>query len=311
MADGLNGRVAIVTGAGGGLGRAHALLLAARGAHVVVNDLGGSPDGTGADAGPAQAVVAEIVKAGGTAVANGDSVATPEGAKAIVQTALETYGRLDAVVNNAGILRDRSLAKLTQEDMDLVLDVHLKGTIYVTQAAFGVMKQAGFGRFVHTGSAAGLFGNFGQSTYSAAKMGICGFSRTLAEEGARFDITSNVIAPTARTRLTEQVLGSLADALDPELVSPLVVALLEPSCTITREVFSVGGGRYSRVFTGVTPGWYAGRALIPTPEEVAAHLEQIMSTESFTMPTSVADELQIIAAALGTTTVGTRIGASR
>jgi NAD(P)-dependent dehydrogenase (short-subunit alcohol dehydrogenase family) len=310
MSQGLDGRVVNVTGAGGGLGRSHALLLAARGASVVVNDLGGSPDGTGEAAGPAQAVVDEIVAAGGKAVANRDSVATQEGAAAIVQTAVDTFGRLDGVVNNAGILRDRTLAKLTAQDVDLVIDVHLKGTIFVSQAAFPVMKAAGFGRFVHTTSAAGLFGNFGQANYSAAKMGICGFSRTLAEEGARAGITSNVIAPLARTRLTEDLLGSLADALDPESVSPLVVALLDPACTVNREVISVGGGRFARVFTGLAPGWFAGAGAVPTVEDVTEHFDDILAVGDFTIPERATDEIGELVKVLGAvSTDGMTLGA--
>jgi NAD(P)-dependent dehydrogenase (short-subunit alcohol dehydrogenase family) len=299
MSEGLAGRVVIVTGAGGGLGRSHALLLAERGAQVVVNDLGGSPDGTGADAGAAQVVVDEITAKGGTAVANRDSVSTPEGAQAIVASALDAFGRVDGVVNNAGILRDRSLAKMTPEDLELVLDVHLKGTIYVSQAAFPHMKEQGFGRFVHTSSAAGIFGNFGQSNYSAAKLGICGFSRTLAEEGARANITSNVIAPLALTRLTEELMGDLGPHLQPELVSPLVVALLDPGSTVSREVFSVGAGRYARVFTGLTPGWTAERGRVPSPDDVTEHLDQIMATDGFVIPERANDEIALVVKTLG------------
>ena len=299
MSEGLAGKVVIVTGAGGGLGRAHALLLAERGAHVVVNDLGGGTDGTGAGTGAAQVVVEEIEAKGGTAVANRDSVATPEGAQAIVQTALDAFGRVDGVVNNAGILRDRSLVKMTAEDLELVLDVHLKGTIYVSQAAFPHMKAQGFGRFVHTTSAAGIFGNFGQSNYSAAKLGICGFSRTLAEEGARANITSNVIAPLALTRLTEELMGDLGPYLQPELVSPLVVALLDPASTVSREVFSVGAGRYARVFTGLTPGWTAARGAVPSPEDITEHLGQIMDTEGYVIPERANDEIALVVELLG------------
>ena len=299
LAGGLEGRVVIVTGAGGGLGRTHALLLAERGAQVVVNDLGGGTDGTGDSTGAAQVVVDEIEAKGGVAVANRDSVSTPEGAQAIVQTALDTFGRVDGVVNNAGILRDRTLVKMTPQDLELVLDVHLKGTIYVSQAAFPHMKAQGLGRFVHTTSAAGIFGNFGQSNYSAAKLGICGFSRTLAEEGAKANITSNVIAPLALTRLTEELMGDLGQYLQPELVSPLVVALLDPASTVSCEVFSVGAGRYARVFTGLTPGWTAERGAVPSPEDVAEHLGQIMDTEGFIIPERATDEIALVASALG------------
>ena len=205
MDIGFDGHVAIVTGAGGGLGRSHALLLASRGARVVVNDLGGNPDGTGADASPANKVVEEIRAAGGEAVANHDSVATPEGGKAIVQTALDAFGTVDIVVNNAGILRDKSFTKTPPEDFDILIDVHLKGAINVSQPAFAVMKEKGFGRFVHTTSGSGLFGNFGQANYASAKTGLLGLSNVIAIEGAKANITSNVIAPIAKSRLTENL----------------------------------------------------------------------------------------------------------
>ncbi|MEA3019896.1 MAG: hypothetical protein QOI47_1420, partial [Actinomycetota bacterium] len=173
---GFDGHVAVVTGAGGGLGRAHALLLASRGARVVVNDLGGAADGTGADDSAADAVVKEIVAAGGEAVANHDSVATAEGGESIIKTAVEAFGTVDIVVNNAGILRDKSLAKLDPADVDIVIDVHLRGAFHVSMPAFNIMKETGFGRFVHTTSTSGLFGNFGQANYAAAKTGLVGLS---------------------------------------------------------------------------------------------------------------------------------------
>ena len=289
-----DGRVAIVTGAGGGLGRAHALLLASRGARVVVNDLGGSPDGTGASESPADIVVKEILEAGGEAVANFDSVSTPEGGAAIVQTAIDAYGTVDIVINNAGILRDKSFAKIEPADFDILLDVHLRGAFHVSQPAFKVMKEKGFGRFVHTTSAAGLFGNFGQGNYAAAKTGLIGLSNVIAIEGAKNNITSNVIAPIARSRLTESLLGPLADALDPELVTPLVTYLVSPQCSITHEIFSVGGGRIARVFLGLTPGWFAGKGVSFTPDDVAAHIEEIRSPEGYTIPGGVSDEMMLL-----------------
>jgi NAD(P)-dependent dehydrogenase (short-subunit alcohol dehydrogenase family) len=285
-----DGQVAVVTGAGGGLGRSHALLLAGRGARVVVNDLGGNADGTGAGSSPADVVVKEIEAAGGDAVANYDSVATPEGGEAIVQTALDAFGRVDIVINNAGILRDKSFAKIEPADFDIVLDVHLRGAFHVSQPAFKVMKANGFGRFVHTTSAAGLFGNFGQGNYAAAKTGLVGLSNVLAIEGAKANITSNVIAPIAKSRLTEGLLGPLADALEPELVSPLVAYLVSPGCQLTHEIFSVGGGRIARVFVGLTPGWFAGKGNSLSPEDVAANIEQIRSTDGYTIPGSLTDE---------------------
>jgi NAD(P)-dependent dehydrogenase (short-subunit alcohol dehydrogenase family) len=293
-----DGEVAIVTGAGGGLGRCHALALAERGARVVVNDLGGNPDGTGASDSPAEQVVKEIVEAGGEAVANHESVATPEGGAAIVQTALDAYGTVDIVINNAGILRDKSFAKLDPADLDAVIAVHLKGAFNVSQPAFRVMKEKGYGRFIHTTSGAGVFGNFGQTNYGAAKMGLVGLSNVLAVEGAKAGITSNVIAPLARTRLTESLLGPLADALAPEHVTPLVTFLASKECTLTHEVFSVGGGRIARVFVGLSPGWFAGKDVVPSPEDVRDHLDQIRATDGFTIPSSATDEIASLYTAL-------------
>jgi NAD(P)-dependent dehydrogenase (short-subunit alcohol dehydrogenase family) len=285
-----DGRVAIVTGAGGGLGRSHALTLAERGAKVVVNDLGGNADGTGAGSSMADQVVKEIQAAGGEAVANYDSVATPEGGEGIVQAALDAFGSVDIVINNAGILRDKSFAKIEPADFDILIDVHLRGAFHVSQPAFKVMKEKGFGRFVHTTSAAGLFGNFGQGNYAAAKTGLIGLSNVLAIEGAKNNITSNVIAPIAKSRLTEDLLGPLADALQPELVTPLVAYLVSPTCDITHEIFSVGGGRIARVFLGLTPGWFAGKDNAFTPEDVAANIEQIRDTSEYVIPGSVMEE---------------------
>ncbi|MEE9532921.1 MAG: SDR family NAD(P)-dependent oxidoreductase, partial [Acidimicrobiia bacterium] len=218
-------RVAVITGAGGGLGREHALLLAGLGAAVVVNDLGGSVDGTGAASSAADAVVAEIVAAGGAAVAEYSSVATPDGGAAIVQKALDEFGRLDVVINNAGILRDKSFSKMEVADAQAVLDVHLTGAFNVSLPAFRVMKENSYGRFVFTSSASGLFGNFGQANYGAAKAGLVGLSNVLAIEGQKYNILSNAIAPIAFTRMTEELLGPFADSTAPELVTPMVVYL--------------------------------------------------------------------------------------
>src|SRR3990170_4120813 len=223
MSDlGFDGKVAIITGAGGGLGRQHALLLAARGALVVVNDLGGSVDGTGADASAAQKVVDEIKAAGGEAVADHNSVATVEGGAAIVQTALDAFERVDIVINNAGILRDKSFHNMTPELVDAVIDVHLKGAFNVTRPAFVKMREQGYGRIVNTSSSAGIFGNFGQTNYGAAKMGLVGFSNVLAVEGAKYNIKANSIATLAFTRMTEDLLGPVGEKLGPEFIAPLV-----------------------------------------------------------------------------------------
>jgi NAD(P)-dependent dehydrogenase (short-subunit alcohol dehydrogenase family) len=289
-----DGRVAVVTGAGGGLGRTYALELARRGAQLVVNDLGSRPDGTGAAAGAAQATVDEIVAANGEAVPDTNSVATPEGGEALIRTAIEAFGRIDIVINNAGILRDKSFVKLAPADLDAVLDVHLRGAFYVTQPAFRHMKEQGYGRVLFTASAAGLFGNFGQSNYAAAKMGVVGLSNVVAVEGVKAGITSNVIAPIARTRLTEELLGPFADALDPELVTPLALYLVSEACTLTHEVFSAGAGRYARVFVGLTPGWFAGKGVHPSVEDVADHLGQICSEDGYIVPTDISAELGLL-----------------
>jgi NAD(P)-dependent dehydrogenase (short-subunit alcohol dehydrogenase family) len=293
-----DGRVAIVTGAGGGLGRTYALMLASRGASVVVNDLGGSADGTGAGTSMADKVVKEIGEAGGEAVANYDSVSTPEGGQAIVQTALDRFGRVDIVINNAGILRDKTFAKLEPESLEIVLDVHLKGAFFVTQPAFRVMKENNYGRILFAASGAGIFGNFGQTNYGAAKMGLVGLSNVLAVEGAKNNIRCNVIAPIAKTRLTESLLGPMADALSPEYVTPLVAYLVSEQCQLTHEVFDVGGGRYARIFIGLAPGWTAPKGRVPTIEDIRDHMDAIRDTSRFVIPTSIADEMKAIAESL-------------
>ncbi|NNL65723.1 MAG: SDR family NAD(P)-dependent oxidoreductase [Myxococcales bacterium] len=287
-------RVAIITGAGGGLGKTYALELGRRGAHVVVNDLGGSSDGTGGGSSMADEVVKQINEAGGSAVANYDSVATPEGGEAIVQTAVDNFGKVDIVINNAGILRDKTFVKLPPEDLEIVIDVHLRGAFYVSQPAFRVMKENGFGRFIFTTSAAGLFGNFGQTNYGAAKMGLVGLSNVLAQEGAKYDIKSNVIAPIAKTRLTEQLLGAMADKLEPDCVTPLSVYLVSEQCEQTHEIYDVGGGRYARVFIGLTPGWVKGPGEPATVEEIAANIDAIRDTADYTIPDSIAGEMQAV-----------------
>ena len=284
-------RVAIVTGAGGGLGRTYALELAARGAKVVVNDLGGARDGSGGSATAAERVVEEIKAAGGEAVPNADSVATPEGGQNIVQTALDAFGTVDIVINNAGILRDKSFAKMEVSDIELVLDVHLKGAFYVSQPAFKVMKEKGYGRFVHTSSNSGLFGNFGQANYGAAKLGIAGLSHVLAIEGAKNNIKSNCIAPVARTRMTEELMGDFNKFLDPELVTPMVVFLASEACDLTHEIYSAAAGRYARVFLGLNTGWFAGAGNAPSAEDIVDHLDQIRDTSEFIIPANSGDEL--------------------
>jgi NAD(P)-dependent dehydrogenase (short-subunit alcohol dehydrogenase family) len=286
-----DGRVAIVTGAGGGLGRTYALELARRGAQVVVNDLGGSVNGEGGDDAAAQKVVDEIKSAGGEATPNYDSVSSPEGGESIVKTAGDAYGKVDIVINNAGILRDKSFAKMSWEDLDLVLDVHLKGAFYVSQPAFKVMKENGYGRFVFTSSNSGVFGNFGQANYGAAKMGLVGLSNVLAIEGAKAGILSNVVCPVAGTRMTEELLGDFAKLLKPETVTPLVTFLASEACTFTHEAFSAAGGRYARVFVGLAPGWYGGKDTIATAEDVLDHIDEIENQEGYIVPTQSGDEM--------------------
>ncbi|MGH8998030.1 MAG: SDR family oxidoreductase [Acidimicrobiia bacterium] len=288
-----DGKVAIVTGAGGGLGRQHALLLASRGARVVVNDLGGAVDGTGSSAGPAKAVVDEIIAAGGEAVADGSSVATAEGGEAMVNAALSAFGRIDIVINNAGILRDKSFANMTDDLWDAVVDVHLRGAMCVTRAAWPHMKAQGYGRVVSTSSAAGIFGNFGQANYGAAKMGLVGFTRVLAAEGAKSNIKVNAISPVARTRMTEEILGPLAEKLDPGLVSPVVAWLAHEDCPVTGEVYSVGGGRVARIFIGEGPGF---AKVDLTPEDVRDQFEVIRSQEGYQTPRNANEEVALVMA---------------
>ena len=285
---GFDGKVAIITGAGGGLGRQHALLLAARGALVVVNDLGGALDGSGSDKGAAQKVVDEIVALGGVAVADTNSVSTPEGGAAIVKSAVDAYGRVDIVINNAGILRDKSFHNLTPDLMNPVFDVHLKGAFHVTQPAFVLMREQGYGRIISTSSAAGVFGNFGQANYGAAKMGLVGFMRVLAVEGAKYNIKANSIAPLALTRMTESLFsGAMAEKLQPELISPIVAFLAHEDCPVSGEVYSVGGGRVARVFIGETPGYFNANL---TMEDVRNNFEQIRNEEGYIVPANISEE---------------------
>jgi NAD(P)-dependent dehydrogenase (short-subunit alcohol dehydrogenase family) len=291
-------RVAVITGAGGGLGKTYALDLGRRGAKVVVNDLGGASDGTGGGNSMADQVVEEIKDAGGEAVANYDSVATAAGGAAIVQTAVDAFGGCDIVINNAGILRDRTFAKLEPKDLEAVIDVHLKGAFFVSQPAFKAMKEKGYGRFVFTSSAAGVLGNFGQTNYGAAKMGLVGLMHVLSAEGAKYNIKSNAITPTARTRLTEDLLGPLAEHLHPETVTPLVTWLVSEECDTTHEIFTVGGGRFARFFVGLTQGWVAGAGATPSAEELRDHWDQIRNTDGYTIPRGIGDEMKALAAAL-------------
>ncbi|HSK22966.1 MAG TPA: SDR family NAD(P)-dependent oxidoreductase [Egicoccus sp.] len=269
----LHDRVVVVTGAGGGLGRSHALSLAQRGARVVVNDLGGGGDGPSAGR-----VVEEIEAAGGTALAVEASVADREAALDVVEQAVEAFGRVDALVNNAGILRDRSFAKMSEQEFRDVIEVHLLGAFHLTAAAWPHFKEQGYGRIVNTTSPAGLFGNFGQANYAAAKMGLVGFTRTLAIEGQRAGINVNVVAPLAASRMTETILPAEALAkLDPDLVSPLVTLLCSEACEQTGGVFTAGGGFVGRVGVLQGPGAVFGDGL--TPEDLAERWDEVISMD--------------------------------
>ncbi len=273
-------RVAVVTGAGGGLGKAYALLLAERGAKVVVNDLGGSLDGQGADATPAQQVVDEIKAGGGEAIANYDSVADRDSANKIISAAIDNYGKIDILINNAGILRDKSFIKMEPDDYRKVMAVHLDGTFYCTKAAFAHMKEQGYGRIVSTASAAGLYGNFGQVNYGAAKLGIAGMMNCLAQEGARYNVKANTIVPTAGTRLTFTVLPEdVIGKVKPEYVAPVVAWLCSEQCDQSGIMISAGGGYFSRAAIVEAPGVVFDPDQDITVEMVINKLDQIMSLE--------------------------------
>ena len=272
-----DGRVAIITGAGGGLGRTYALELARRGARVVVNDLGGAVDGSGASASAADEVVAEIREAGGEAIANYDSVSTAEGGAAIVESALAEFDTVDIVINNAGILRDRAFANMEMAEIEAVIDVHLKGAFHVSSPAFKVMKEKGYGRFVFTSSNSGLFGNFGQANYGAAKLAVVGLMNTLRAEGAKYDIRVNALAPVAHTRMTEELLPEQAkELLTPEAVTPAVLYLVSRDAP-NGIILDAGAGAFAVTRIVETEGvWFPPEDR--TPENIAANIDAIMST---------------------------------
>ena len=278
-----DGRVALVTGSGGGLGRVYAKLLASRGAKVVVNDLGGSVDGTGSGTRMAEQVVNEIKEAGGEAVPDFNGVDTFEGGAKMVQTALDAYGKLDIVIHNAGILRDKSFKNMTEEDFDKVIAVHLKGAFNVMKHAFPVMRDNGYGRVVFATSAAGLFGNFGQVNYSSAKMGLVGFMNTLKLEGAKYNIKVNAIAPMAATRMTEGLMPFPPEAMEkikPEFVAPMVAYFCSEDCQESGTVVSAGGGYYGRVAVMEGKGAWVGDGQIPTIEQIKENVTKIMDLSS-------------------------------
>lgn len=270
-----DGRVAVVTGGGRGLGRSYALLLASKGAKVVVNDRGSGLTGDGADATPADDVVREITAAGGEAVASTDSVATAAGGNAIIDTALDTYGRIDIVIHNAGNVRRAPLKEMSHEDFDAVLDVHLRGAFNVVRPAFPVMCRAGYGRIVLTSSIGGMYGNHEVANYAAAKAGVIGLSNVAALEGAADGVTCNVIVPAAVTRMAEGIDTSAYPPMGPDLVAPVVGWLAHESCSITGEVLIALAGRVARAVVTETPGVYRPSWSIG---DVGEHIDAIRNT---------------------------------
>jgi NAD(P)-dependent dehydrogenase (short-subunit alcohol dehydrogenase family) len=280
-----DGRVAIVTGAGGGLGRQHALALAARGASVVVNDLGGSVDGQGGAAAAAEAVAREIRAAGGKAIANGASVTDFAAVEAMVAAAMKEWGRVDILVNNAGILRDKSFAKMDLADFRLVMDVHLMGAVHCTKAVWDIMRERNYGRIVMTTSSSGLYGNFGQANYGAAKMALVGLMQTLSIEGAKHNICVNCLAPTAATRMTENLMPeAVLKLLEPEAVTPGLIALVAEDAP-TRAILCAGAGAFERASVTLTQGVHVGHPA-DAAERVAAQWEAIADRDGETVPES-------------------------
>jgi NAD(P)-dependent dehydrogenase (short-subunit alcohol dehydrogenase family) len=286
-----DGKVAIVTGAGGGLGRSHALTLAARGAKVVINDLGGTLDGTGSGNAMADNVVDEIKAAGGEAVANYDGVDTVEGGKNIVKTTVDAFGKVDILINNAGILRDKSFVKMDETNWDSVIGVHLKGAYCVTHAAFPVMRENAYGRIIMTSSAAGLFGNFGQTNYGAAKAALVGFMNVLKLEGAKYNIKVNTIAPIAASRMTESLMPpEILEKLKPEFVTPLVAYLSSEDCEETGGIYSVGGGHFARIALMEGPGYQQAVTEPITVEDIKGNFEKVNTLEGAKYHANLSEE---------------------
>lgn len=304
---GFDGQVAVVTGAGRGLGRLYALELARRGAAVVVNDLGGSMHGQGADSSVADEVVAEITSAGGRAVASYDSVDSPEGGQAIVNAAVDTFGRVDAVISNAGIFNTIPFEQISPDNWRQMLRVHLDGGFYLSQPAYKVMVEQRYGRFVFISSSAGNFGQPMEAHYAAAKAGLVGLSNVIAIEGAAHGILSNTVLPTGFSRMVTETVGDekfLAEsgfmrAIRPELVVPLVIFLASADCDFTHRNYSACAGRYARAFMGLTEGWLAHGEKEPTVDDVLAHIDEISATEKFIVPDSIVDEVLEVCDRLG------------
>lgn len=303
------GQVAVVTGAGRGLGRLYALELARRGASVVVNDLGGTMHGQGADPSVADHVVEEIERAGGVAVASHDSVDSPEGGQAIIRTAIDRFGRLDAVVSNAGIFNSVPFDELSQADWRRMLSVHLDGGFYLSQPAFRAMKSQGYGRFVFVASSAGLFGQPFEAHYAAAKAGLLGLTNVIAIEGAQHGILANTVLPFGYSRMVTDTVkdpkfleeSGFLRAIQPELVVPVVVFLASRSCDFSHRNYSAGAGRFARVFVGLAEGWLAEPGSKPTADDIAVHLTDVSATEPFSVPMSIFDEVFGICKRLGIT----------
>ena len=301
-------QVVVVTGAGRGLGRLYALDLAARGAAVVVNDLGGAMAGGGADASVADEVVTEIERTGGTAVASHDSVATRAGAEAVIGAALERFGRVDALVSNAGIFGTRPFEELEPDDWDQMLRVHLDGAFHVSQAAYKAMQPRRYGRIVYIASSAGLFGQPSSAHYAAAKAGTLGLANVVAIEGAEHGILANCVLPFGYSRMVTETVGSRDDlepepgflhAMEPDLVVPIVVYLASRACDLTHQAYSACAGRFARVFVGLAEGWLAPSGRLPTADDIAAHLAEVVATDPHTVPSSIFDEVAEVCARLG------------
>lgn len=307
------GRVAIVTGGGGGIGRAHAFELARRGCSVVVNDLGGDVAGRGGSASMAECVAEEIKKAGGRAIANHDSVADPEAAPRIVEAALESFGRIDVLINNAGNLRNASLEDLSDENWNALLSTHLTGSFNMARAVWPHMMAQNYGRLVFTASSSGLFGTAMQTGYAAAKAGIVGLMNVAAIEGKAHGILANAIMPNADSRMARQTMAdwgpekleqnaslmtdAIGNSMNPEFNSPLALYLASEECRSTHAIYSQCLGRVARVFVGAAQGWQAQRQTPPTIEEIAAHWEEICdASRGFTTPDSSSDELALVLA---------------